>query len=750
MEQFEFVLTQMDRTTPFQRENKLGRRLIAHRVVLVLFLLLCCSDIGAEESAVDFGKQIAPILQQHCVRCHSPGNEKGDVSLATLEDLKENEYVIAADPDSSYLIELVTSQDGEPPAMPKEAQPLPADEVTLLRQWIRQGAKWPSDVVVTENSKADASWWSLQPLSVAFRSVKATSSDASFAEQKAPLTIDNFIRAKLDEHNLTHSPQADRRTLIRRLSFDLHGLPPTPEAVDAFVNDPDPQAYKKLVDRMLDSPHYGERFTQHWLDVAHYADTHGFERDQRRDNAWRYRDYVIRAFNEDKPYDRFLQEQIAGDVLWPDDEQAVIATGFLAAGPWDFVGQVETKSDMLRRASRALDLDEMATQVMTATMAMTVNCARCHDHKLDPISQQEYYQLQAVFAGVRRDDRVVSDTALKEYEENKRSLIARRNKIDFEMGRLEGEGLHLADIVGGGNGLGTGTYRNAIDPRNAKVQTRDFGKLGNVVTNKFSPSAFEFIDGVFIPDGEDGMAEIPISSTGKTITGLPRTSGDAWDMIRNGPVASQHSPELGGINFTTDGHSLLGLHANAGITFDVAAMRRCLGGESDLLRFTAKLGYFGAVGGHYADAWVFVDGKKVAHFPMLRRDDGSQNVEIELPPSSRFLTLVATDGGNGFSMDQIGFGDPTVRLAMPAELTSEDRERFKGLREERLEVTAKLESLGPPPKFYGVVAESAVPEVMLLTRGDPESPIGDALRPAALASLAMLNSGIGNTRIERR
>jgi hypothetical protein len=531
--------------------------------------------------------------------------------------------------------------------------------------------------------------------------------------------------------------------LIRRLSFDLHGLPPAPEAVHAFVNDPDPQAYEKLVERTLDSPHYGERFAQHWLDIAHYADTHGFERDQRRDNAWRYREYVIRAFNEDKPYDRFLQEQIAGDVLWPSSEQAVIATGFLAAGPWDFVGQVETKSPELRRSARALDLDDMLTQVMTATMAMTVNCARCHDHKLDPISQQEYYQLQAVFAGVRRDERVVSDTALKQYEVKRNLLIAQRNKLEFEIGRLEGQGLNLADIVGGGNGLGAGTYRNAIDPRNAKVQTRDFGKLGNVVTNRFSPSDFEFIDGVFIPDGDVGKADIPISSTGITIKGLPKTSGDAWDMIRNGPVASQHSPELGGINFTKDGHSLLGLHANAGITLDVSAMRRRLIGEPLALRFTAKLGYFGAVGGHYADAWVFVDGKEVAHFPKLRREDGLQNIEIELPPSSRFLTLVATDGGNGFSMDQIGFGDPVVKLDVAAELRSEERERHAELRRERLEVMANLDALGPPPKFYGVVAESAVPEVRLLTRGDPESPIGDALRPAALGSLAMLNPELG-------
>jgi mono/diheme cytochrome c family protein len=729
-----------------------------HHHVACLFLLAFLACIPSADSAADdpinFGKEVAPIFEQHCVRCHSPGNSKGDVSLATLDDLTANEYVVGGDADGSYLIELVTSHGGDPPAMPKEAKSLSDDEVALLRQWINQGATWPSDVVVKEKAKADGAWWSLQSLKVRQSSSLPSTSGAPQAtvtdSQAGSLrhdSIDDFIREKLNHHKLAISPQADRRTLIRRLSFDLHGLPPTPEAVHAFVNDPDPHAYELLVDRMLNSPHYGERFAQHWMDVAHYADTHGFERDQRRDNAWRYRDYVIGSFNEDKPYNRFLQEQIAGDVLWPDNDQAVLATGFLAAGPWDFVGQVETKSAELRRAARSLDLDDMATQVMTATMALTINCARCHDHKLDPISQQEYYQLQAVFAGVRRADRVLGDTSLKHHDKEKKSLIQQLHKIEIEIGQLEGAGMNLADIVGGGNGFGTGTYRKAVDPRSAKVQTGDFGKLVNVETNRFSPSDFEFIDGVFVPDGEDGKAKIPVSTTGTTISGLPKTSGDAWDMIRNGPVASQHSTELGGIDFAKDGHALLGLHANAGITFDVAAIRNALVGleanPRETLRFTAKLGYFGAVGGYHADAWVFVDGRQTAHFPKLKREHGLQKVEIELPPLARFLTLVATDGGNGFSMDQVGFGDPSVTRSVHEELNLNDSLRLAELRAQRMKIDTKLESLGPPPTFYGVVADTDVPDVRLLTRGDPESPIGDALSPGALGALAMLNPILG-------
>lgn len=704
-----------------------------------VWLLAVCGSAAADEP-VDFRNQIAPIFQQHCVRCHASGNQKGEISLATLEDLKAHEYIVAGDPDSSYLIELVTSQDGAKPAMPKQAEPLSSEQVGLLRQWIQQGAEWPDDVVVRETAKADFTWWALQPLSGVSPSAKA---DASPAKQNAALTIDDFILAKLTHHGLKLSPPADRRTLIRRLSFDLLGLPPAPEDVEAFFNDPDPAAWEKLVDRMLDSPHYGERYARHWLDLAHYADTHGFERDQRRDHAWRYRDYVIDAFNDDKPYDRFLQEQIAGDVLWPGDEQAVTATGFLAAGPWDFVGQVETKSDELRRSARSLDLDDMATQVMTCTMATTINCCRCHDHKLDPIFQQEYYQLRAVFAGIRREDRVVTEAAMKQYEKTKAELTAQLQSIDFEIGRLEGAALDLADMVGGGNGLGGGTYRQGIDARSGVIQTRNFGALGNVVTNRFVKTKSRFIDGVFIPDGEDGKAKIAVSTTGVTVTGLPKTSGAAWDMIRNGPVASQHSSELAGIDFTKDGHSLLGLHANAGITFDLDAIR--VASHQTEMRFSARLGYFGAAGGYRADAWVFLDGKLAAEYRQLSRDQGLQDIDLELPVAARFLTLISTDGGNGYGHDQVGFGDLKLKPAVPASLNQEDRLRLTQLRQERRTAQERLSSVGSPPMFYGVVGQQEVPPVHLLVRGDAESPEGEPLAPAALRSLKMLNPILGTT-----
>lgn len=585
--------------------------------------------------------------------------------------------------------------------------------------------------------------WAWQPLM-----------NVELPENKVGNPVDYFIRRKLHSRfdgPVKMSPKAGRGTLIRRLSFNLHGLPPAPEAVVHFMKNPDPNAYTKQVDTMLASPHYGERYARHWLDIAHYADTHGFERDKRRDSAWRYRDYVITALNEDKPYDQFLREQIAGDVLYPKDEAATIATGFLAAGPWDFVGQVETKSPELKRASRALDLDDMTTQVMTSTMAMTVNCARCHDHKLDPISQEEYYQLTAVFAGVKREERVASGARLKASEEQKADLTSRRNQLAHRIAQLEGIGFDLADVVGGGNGHGSGTYGSGIDPRSAAVQTRTFGDLENVVPNTFTPSKSPCVDGVFVANGKDGKAEIPVSSTGIIVAGIPTTNQKAWDHIRNGPVGSQHSPELGGVDFTEEGHTLLGIHANAGITFDLDAIRKVSG--EDVERFTSQVGYFGAGGGNRADVWMFVDGVKVEAFRHLKREDGLKTIDIPLPETARFLTLLATDGENGYSMDQVGFGDPKLKSKTPGELSEADRVELTKLRAESKQLDNEIKSLGGPPKFFGVVAHEKIPEVRVMRRGEPEAETGDALAPGALSLIAGLDphlAGQDASESERR
>jgi hypothetical protein len=240
-------------------------------------------------------------------------------------------------------------------------------------------------------------WWSLRPLSG-----NSPPPAAGWARNE----IDAFVLAELERHGLEPSPEADRRTLIRRLSYDLVGLPPAPEEVERFLADASPRAHEDLVERLLASPRHGERWGRHWLDLVHYGETHGYDKDKKRPNAWPYRDYVIRAFNEDRPYARFVEEQIAGDALWSDHPDGIVALGFLAAGPWDFVGHVELREGTVdKEITRSNDRDDMVATVMSTFASTTAHCARCHDHKFDPVPQTDDYRLQAAFAGVDRANR---------------------------------------------------------------------------------------------------------------------------------------------------------------------------------------------------------------------------------------------------------------------------------------------------------------------------------------------------------
>ena len=282
-------------------------------------------------------------------------------------------------------------------------------------------------------------WWSLQPL-------KKTTVPALGGDWiKTP--TDAFILATLREKNLRPSPPADKRTLLRRVYFDLIGLPPTPEELDAFLADQHPDAFARVADNLLASPRYGERWARHWLDVVHYAETHGHDQDRPRTNSWPYRDYVIEAFNGDKPYTRFVEEQVAGDVLYPENPKAVVALGFLATGPWDESSLRDIREDTIdRRVARYLDRDDIVMTTMNTFVSTTVQCARCHDHKFDPITQREYYNLQAVFAATDKAERIFDDDpaiyAKRQQLLRKRRAIERRDpdllaSINAEQSRAE-------------------------------------------------------------------------------------------------------------------------------------------------------------------------------------------------------------------------------------------------------------------------------------------------------------------------
>ncbi len=294
--------------------------------------------------------------------------------------------------------------------MPKAGPPLSATELENLRAWVAAGA--PDDSVGSQGGL----WWSQRPL-------------AKTKPSRPGHPIDAFLEAKRAEMGLSPSPVAPDDVLARRVAYDLHGLPPSARQLRL--------PYAELVDELLSSPRYGERWARHWLDVVHYGDSHGYDKDKPRLHAWRYRDYVIHSLNADKPYPRFLEEQIAGDVLRPDDPEAIAATGFLAAGPWDFVGHQELREGTTdKNLTRVLDRDDMVAATLSTFTSQTAHCARCHDHKFDPISQADYYSLQAVFAGIDRADRPIDqDPAVAQRrrvltEEKRRVLLALRPLLD--------------------------------------------------------------------------------------------------------------------------------------------------------------------------------------------------------------------------------------------------------------------------------------------------------------------------------
>ena len=247
--------------------------------------------------------------------------------------------------------------------------------------------------------------------------------------------IDAFIGQALAAKDWHGSPEADRRTLARRIYFDLNGLPPSPEQLQEFLSDPAPDAYEKLVDRLLASPRHGERWARHWIDAVHFAESHGHDQDRIRENAWPYRDYLIASFNADKSYTRMIEEQVAGDVLFPEDPDATVALGFLAAGPWDESSLQDIREDSIdREIGRYLDRDDVVTTVMQTFTSTTVQCARCHDHKFDPVSQQDYYALQATFAGVDRANRGYDkDPAVARQRRELRAQLAAVEKGDRDL-----------------------------------------------------------------------------------------------------------------------------------------------------------------------------------------------------------------------------------------------------------------------------------------------------------------------------
>ncbi len=364
----------------------------AHVLLLAATTIACCgSAFAASDAPPDFQTQIAPLLIRRCVECHQEREPSGNLLLTTRDGLlKGGDSGLAVDlkaATESLLLHRV--RDGEmPPENQGKSQRLPATEIELLERWIAAGAKWPAKRRLdlferTNDARAGRDWWSLQ-------SIKRPAIPQISGRVQPANKIDAFVLARLAKQGMTPAPTADKRTRIRRLYYDLIGLPPTREQIARFEKDESPTAWEDAIDRLLASDHYGERWGRYWLDLVRYADTSGYERDQEKPFAWKYRDWVVNALNSDMPYNRFIVEQLAGDEVPERTEQSVIATGFLRLGTWND----EPNDPLDYQYDR---LEDLVHTTSSAFLGMTVKCARCHSHKFDPITQEDYYRMGSAF-----------------------------------------------------------------------------------------------------------------------------------------------------------------------------------------------------------------------------------------------------------------------------------------------------------------------------------------------------------------
>ena len=361
-----------------------------------VFSPLSAAEPRAREAEF-FELKVRPLFAAHCYKCHGPKHQRGGLRLdslaAQLQGGDSGPTLIPGQPDKSLLVKAIGYQDASI-EMPPNGK-LSDKEIAVLVQWVKIGAPWPGstdDALPTRPvdftiSDADRQFWSFQPIG---RPAPPPVRDAAWIQEP----IDAFVLARLEAAGISPSPKASKRDLVRRVYFDVIGLPPSPEVVKDFITDDSLYAYERLVDRLLSTPHYGERWGRHWLDLVRYAQTNGYERDDEKPQAWRFRDYVVRAFNQDKTYDLFVKEQLAGDELEDVSYDSIIATGFYRLGVWD-----DEPDDKLLAGYD--ELDDIIRTTGETFLGVTIGCARCHDHKFDPIPQADYYRFLSFFHNIR-------------------------------------------------------------------------------------------------------------------------------------------------------------------------------------------------------------------------------------------------------------------------------------------------------------------------------------------------------------
>ena len=699
------------------------------------------------------------VLQARCLQCHGASTRMGGLDLSTrasaLAGGARGPALSPSNPSGSLLLARVEA--GEMPP----SSPLPTEDVEALRTWIASGAAW---TVTLSERRAGPGWWSLQPVR---RSEPGALESAPAEWRGSP--IDQWVLAALHEAGLKPAPEASRRELVRRLAFSLTGLPPDPAEVEAFLADRRPDAYERLVDRFLASPHYGERWGRRWLDLVRFAESEGFERDLPRDHAWPYRDYVIRSFNSDKPYLQFAREQIAGDVMEDATREAVVATTMLTLGPVDAVG-LTSAIESERTLVREDQLEEMLGTVAQTFLGLTVNCARCHDHKFDPILQEEYYRMKAAFEGVWPPTRPVPEAGLDELFPHGRPLLSLQEEVEREqqVSRIKRRMEVIDEELGH-------LYRSARPERTHQDAPQPFARWTFDTDGRAdgAPLHLRMVRAARIERGALGLGPAADSSSDSEMESAPETGFavsrklaadiraktlEAWLLVRSVPEKSQNVMEIRGLSgyrgASVDGIQYVKGDSPRWENFSIGRFRSMdVGGEAESLepgqsiQVAISYGSDGAIavfrnGEPFGQAYLPDPGVPAGRLQAYRAGDAL----VRFTASEHLLVAEARLYDRALSPAEVaashraGIQDLEAE-ALLARLEPTGRDRVASLEREREELRARLAAIPEPTLSHGAVVRPSGPTHVLI-RGSVEER-GKMVRPGGLDCIQSLPSEFG-------
>ena len=727
---------------------------------MTLGLLGSAIWVGGSAADVPSGTE---VLARRCMQCHGPTQQMGDLDLSSRESAlaggMRGPALTPGDPSRSLLLARVVA-DEMPPGSPLSS----ADKV-ILRDWIAAGAEWTSTI---SERRAGTDWWSLQPL------VKATPPPPESAPKNWRASpIDLWIHSALEARGIQPAPEAERRDLIRRVTYSLTGLPPEPREVETFLRDRSPRAYERLVDRLLASPQYGERWARRWLDVVRYAESEGFERDVPRDHAWPYRDYVIRSFNRDKPYLQFAREQIAGDVMEPVTRDGVAATAMLTLGPVDAIGLTSAVLEE-RTLVREDLLEEMLGTVTQAFLGLTVNCARCHDHKFDPISQEEYYRMKAAFQAVWPPTKPVPSAGLDALFPHGRPLLsgAEQRAREERIRRIEDRLDQIGEEAGA-------LYRAARPAQPAAVELRplarwtfdtdgraDYARLHLSLVGRAEVEGGSFgLKARPAPEGADGGPDEDPDSGGAGFgvsemlaAEIREKTLEVWLDVRSVPEKSVTLMEIRGLSGYR-GASVDGIQFVAGEdphweNFSVGRFRSedPGAGPQDLQpgqRIHVAISYS-------ADGTIRIyrDGRALGK--PYRPDDGIPAGRLQIYGSGDALVRFSASRdlrvaearlyGRALAPQEIwtSFDAGIEDIApeqMQRRMAAEHRDRLASLEHERDRLSAELGAIPEPALVHAATIREAEPTHVLI-RGAVDQP-GKRVRPAGLSCVQGVSADFG-------